>query len=263
MTEPKILILDIETAPLASYHWRLWDENIGLDQIKDEWTILSYCAKWLNKKGVIYNDTGGRGVGKVRDDKALLKEIWELLDQADLVVAQNGNSFDIKKINARLAMHGFGPYSPIRKIDTKIAAKRYFSFTSNKLEWLAKHLTDTVKEKHRQFPGFELWVAVLQDLPAAWREMKKYNKRDVIATEKLYKVLRPWIADHPNMGVYSNAEKPLCTKCGSAHVTKQDVRSNKQQGAYARYRCQSCGGYSRAKIMMLPLEKRRSLLVPE
>jgi predicted RNA-binding Zn-ribbon protein involved in translation (DUF1610 family) len=261
---PRILTLDIETAPLESYHWRLWDENISLDQINIEWSILSYAAKWLGQKRIIYADTGGRGVDKVRDDKALCAQIWKLLDEADLVIAQNGNSFDIKKINARLAMHGFGPYSPIRKIDTKITSKRYFSFTSNKLEWLAKHLTNTPKSPHKKFPGFELWKACMVDDPKAWAEMKKYNIRDVVATEKLYLVLRPWIGDHPNIGAYTDSDIPVCPKCGSDNVTREGKRlSVKQQGAYHRYKCQDCGGWARGKVMQLKLEKRRSMLSPE
>lgn len=257
----KTLTIDIETAPLESYHWRLWDENISLDQIRVEWTVLSYCAKWLGKDRVLYADTGGRGVRKVRDDKGVLREIRELLDEADIVVAQNGNSFDIKKINARLLMQGFGPYSPIRCVDTKLAAQRYFGFTSNKLEWLAKHLTETPKSSHKEFPGFELWAEVLKDNPRAWAEMKRYNKADVVATENLYLRLRPWIADHPNMGIYSDVERPLCTHCGSDHVIVSKHRiSRKQQSAYIQYVCRECGGYSRGKAMQTPLSKRRTML---
>lgn len=263
MKSPRILTLDIETAPLESYHWRLWDENISLDQIKVEWSVLSYSAKWLDRKRVMYADTGGRGVAKVRDDKALLGEIWKLLNEADIVIAQNGNSFDIKKINARLVMQGFKPYSPIRCIDTKRAAKLYFGFTSNKLEWMADHLTATPKDDHKRFPGFKLWAAVMRDDPAAWREMRRYNRRDVIATELLYLKLRPWISNHPNLGVYETSTKPVCPKCGSAETVSNGRRVTKQQGAYQRRVCLNCGGWSREKIMLLPLNKRRSMLAPE
>src|ERR1700722_8562944 len=102
MTNAKILTLDIETAPFESYTWGLWDQNIGLNQIKEETSILSIAAKWLGDSKVFYQDTSGRGPKRVRDDKALLKAIWTLLDTADIVVAQNGAAFDVKRINARL-----------------------------------------------------------------------------------------------------------------------------------------------------------------
>ena len=129
----KILTLDIETAPISAYVWALWDQNVGLDMIADEWTILSFSAKWLDKKEPIFKGTGGRGKIQVRDDKELCQALWKLLDEADIVITQNGKSFDIKKINARLISHGIGPYSPIKIVDTMLVAKHHFAFTSNNL----------------------------------------------------------------------------------------------------------------------------------
>jgi RNase P subunit RPR2 len=258
-------VIDIESAPIEAYVWGIWEQNVGLDFIKTEWSILSYAARWLGEKNIIYNDTGGRGLSKVRDDKPLLGKIWELLNEADIVVAQNGKRFDVRKINARLIMHGMGPPSPFRVIDTLIVAKKHFAFTSQKLMWTSKYLTDSPKSEHKKFPGFELWVECLKDNPLAWAEMKKYNRQDIVSTEKLYVKLRPWIDNHPNLGVYDANDRPLCPKCGSdkVHVGASNRVSVKQQGMYKRYVCQECGGWSRGKTMQLPLEKRRSLLVPE
>lgn len=263
--KPRILVIDIETSPLESWTWGIWDQNVGLEQIKTEWTILSYAAKWLGEKAILYADTGGRGADLVRDDKPLMGKIWALLDEADIVIAQNGKRFDVRKMNARLIMHGFGPPSPYRVIDTMLVAKKYFAFTSQKLAWTSKYLTDSPKSEHKKFPGFELWVECLKDNPAAWAEMKKYNKQDIRSTEKVYLRQRPWIESHPNLGVYNPEDRPLCPKCGSdkLHVGGGNRISVKQQGVYKRYVCQKCGGWARGKVMQLPLEKRRSLLIPE
>lgn len=261
---PKILVIDIETAPLESWTWGIWDQNVGLEQIKTEWTILSYAAQWLGTRKILYACTGGRGASKVRDDKPLMKGIWALLDEADIVIAQNGKRFDVRKMNARLVMHGYGPPSPFRVIDTLIVAKKYFAFTSQKLAWTSKYLTDAPKSEHKRFPGFELWTECLKDNPKAWAEMEKYNKQDIVSTRKVYLKMRPWIENHPNLGVYDESERPLCPKCGSNYVTREGSRASvKQQGIYARYKCQDCGGWARGKQMLVPLEKRRSLLVPE
>lgn len=239
----KIVTLDIETAPLTSYHWGLFDETIGLEQIQQEWSILSFSAKWLDSSKVIFRHTGGRGVGKVRDDRALLAALWKILDEADLVVAQNGKKFDLPKINARMAMHGIGPYSPVRVIDTCLAAKRFFGFTSNKLAWLSRHLTDSPKSSHRAFPGFEMWTECLKDNAAAWRAMGAYNRQDVIATEKLYLRLRPWIEGHPNVVTYADTSGLACPKCGSSRLNSNGFRTN-QTGRYRRFQCQDCGGWA-------------------
>jgi hypothetical protein len=256
-----ILTIDIETAPIEAYVWGLWDQNVGVDFIKTEWSILSYAAKWLGEKKIYYGDTGGRGATKVRDDKALAGEIRELLDDADIVVAQNGKKFDVRKINARLIEHGYPPPRPFRVVDTLIVAKKYFAFTSQKLAWTSAHLTNVPKDEHKKYPGFDLWKACLADDPGAWKEMKKYNRRDVQATEEVYLKLRPWIENHPNIGAYEPSEQSVCPKCGSDKLQHQGYRVL-QQGKYPRFQCQNCGGWSRGKEMLVPLALRRKQLVP-
>lgn len=256
MKTPKILTLDIETSPLESFTWGTFDQNVGVEQIKTEWSVLSFAAKWLGKPKVIYADTSGRGVDKIRDDGDLLDQLWRLLDEADIVVAQNGVSFDLKKINARMLMAGQGPYSPVRVIDTLRAAKQHFKFTSNKLAWLSKHLTDAPKSLHNKYPGFELWSECLLDNPTAWAEMKKYNKQDVIATEKLYLKLRPWITQHPNLATYSMREDLTCPKCDSPELQARGYTVT-QSGKYQRLHCQKCGGWSRSKTNLIPANTRK------
>ncbi len=256
---PKIITIDIETAPISAFTWGLWDVNVGLDMIDIEWSILSFSAKWLHSDEVIYMDTGGRGIGKVRDDKRLLQALWELLDEADIIIAQNGQAFDIKKINARLIMNGFGPYSPIRIIDTMLVSKKHFNFTSNKLAWLSEHLTAAKKSDHKLFPGFLLWEACLQDNPEAWQEMEDYNKIDVISTEQLYLKLRPWIGQHPNVKAYDDSDSTGCPKCGSDKVQKRGLAYT-QIGAYQRFQCQACNGWSRSRVATNSKDKRATLL---
>lgn len=256
---PVIVTLDIETAPLRSYHWGLQDQNVGLEQIETEWSILSFSAKRLNEKRVIFKHTGGRGVEKVRDDRPLLGELWKVLDAADIVVAQNGKEFDLKKINARLAMYKMPPYSPVRVIDTMLAARRHFGFTSNRLAWLSEHLTAAKKSKHRAFPGFELWLECLKDNPKAWRVMQKYNAIDVIATEQLYLRLRPWIENHPNLATYLDGNTPRCPKCGSEKLISNGFRTN-QYGRYRRLQCQACGGWAFGRALANTAAQRKSLL---
>lgn len=260
MSEPTIICLDVETAPFEVWSWGLWDVNVGLDQIKTEWSLLAFCAKWVGSKKMVYMDTGGRGAKKVRDDSALLDALWEILDEADIVVAQNGKRFDLKKINARMIMAGMKPYSPVRVIDTMLEAKKHFDFSSNKLAWLSKYLTDTPKSEHKSFPGFELWRECLADNPRAWAEMRRYNIQDVASTEKLYFTLRPWISSHPSMAVYRGGEQVSCPKCDSISLEKRGTVAT-QTGLFQRFRCNACGGWSRAKATQSTPSKRKSLLV--
>jgi len=260
MTEARILTLDIETAPYEGYFWDIWEQNIGIEMITKEWSILSYAAKWLNSPKMIYDDAYGRGSKQIRNDKHLLKGLHKLLDEADIVVAQNGKKFDVRKINARFLMEDYKPYSPIKIVDTHLECKQLAAVTSTRLAWLSKYFSDVEKLQHKEFPGFEIHKECLAGNSAAWRELKKYNQVDVIATEQVYLRLRPWIAKHPNVGTYADTVGAVCPKCGHGHLVKRGF-AVLQQGRYVRMQCMGCGGYSRAKEQVIPKDQRKRLLV--
>lgn len=256
----KILIIDIETAPIMGKVWSLWKQNVSLNQIENDWYIMSYCAKWHGKDGVQYNDCRDSiSLENGGDDYALLEELHELLDEADIVVAHNGDRFDIPKINARLILNGFAPPSPYRTIDTVKIAKRSFKFTSNKLEYLTKNLCEDQKLSHGKFPGMELWNECMKGNEEAWDEMEEYNRMDVISLEELYNKLRPWMPNHPNVNVDALGEEVACPKCGGNHLQRRGYAYT-NKGKYQRYQCVDCGGWSSSTISSNTTEKRRSLL---
>jgi DNA polymerase elongation subunit (family B) len=264
---PKILTFDVETSPIQAWVWGLWDQNIGIDFVSKEangkpidWTILSYAAKWGNDRKVLFRHSGGRGAKKVRDDYKLVKELRELLDEADIVVAQNGKRFDVRKVNARMIQHGIAPPSPYAVVDTMVVAKKYFAFTSQKLKWTSTILGVAQKDDHKKYPGFELWERCLLDNPGAWKEMEKYNKQDVRATWEVYLKMRPWIDNHPNRGLYAPSETPMCPKCGSGNMSKEGIRVT-VGGSYHQHRCRDCGGWARGKTLLQPLAQRKKMLV--
>lgn len=257
MSKPIINTLDIETAPIEAATWGLFKQNVGLNQIRKDWTILSVAWKRLGKAPVTYFDTSEKE--DVRDDRELLDIIWKVLDESDIIIAQNGVRFDAKKINARFLQADMPPPRPYKIIDTLLMAKQVAAFTSNKLDWLSQILTDTQKDHHNAFPGMELWNECLKGNPAAWRAMKRYNKRDIPSCEKVYLRLRPYYAGHPNLAQYYDDEKLRCPKCGSTHV--EDVGSVFTQASeYRQYRCSSCHGYSRSRYTVNTKGKRAALL---
>ena len=255
---PKIVTLDIETSPIVAYVWSLFKVNIGLNQIVREWSIMSYCIKALGKKGVTYVDTSK--MADPRDDSELLVQLHADLSDVDIVVTQNGKAFDMKKINARFIAAGMLPLPPIKVIDTMLAAKEVAKFTSNRLEWLSKHLTDTPKYAHSEFPGMELWTECLNGNPKAWRVMKKYNCIDVPATEKLYLRLRPYMIGHPNVAAYYDDEHVRCPRCASVNMRPLEKKALTQTGEYTRYQCADCGGFARSRYTQNSKAKRLSLL---
>lgn len=255
----KIKTIDIETSPIVSYHWGLWKQNIGLSQIIRDWTVLSFSVKDLGDPNVRYMDVSEQD--DYYDDRHIMQTLREELDEADIVIWQNGTHFDKRKINARLIELGIAPPSPYKEIDTKVEAAKVAMFTSNKLEWLSAIVTDTPKLKHAKFPGFELWTECLDGNPEAWAEMKAYNIRDTEATEALYLVLRPWMKQHPNVNVMDDEDDTIkCTHCGSEHLQKRGYYYT-NTGRYQRYQCQTCDAWSRGRFVNNSPDKRKSLLV--
>jgi len=251
----KTLIVDIETSPIMGKVWALWKQNISLDQIENDWFIMSYSAKWLDDEGVFYNDCRNN----IGDDYQLLSDLHHLLDEADFVVAHNGDRFDIPKINARMLLNGMSPPSPYKSIDTLKVAKRTFKFTSNKLAYLTDALCSNKKLSHSKFSGWKLWNECMAGNEEAWEEMYEYNCMDVISLEELYLVLRPWMPSHPTLASYDDDESRRCPKCDSEDLTKRGFyHTNK--GKFQRFHCNSCGGWSSETTTSNTPAKRKSLL---
>ena len=240
--DAKVLVLDIETAPILAYVWDRHDQNIAINQIKDDWFIMSWAAKWLDSpiSEVIYRDQ--RNVRPLSNDKKLVQELWELLDQADIVITQNGKAFDAPKINARFQLHGLMPPAPYKHLDTYIIAKKSAAHTAHSLEYLTDKLCTKYKKlTHKKFPGMSLWTECLKGNKAAWEEMKRYNIHDVLATEELYNKLKAW-APKASPSLYSQN----CPVCGNAKYEKRGFEVL-QSAKYQRLHCLVCGRWFRGE----------------
>lgn len=242
MSNPKILIFDIETAPNLSWIWGKYEQNsLGYVQ---EWYVLCFCAKWLNKKKMIKCKQNDFKLYKkdTTNDFGVVKAMWKLLDEADIVITHNGDKFDIKKMNARFIYHGLTAPSSYKSIDTLKLSRKYFKFNSNKLDDLGQHLNIGQKVKHE---GFSLWTKCMTGNKTAWNNMIKYNVQDVLLLEKLYYKFLPWITNHPNYGIYSGKEY-VCPNCGSEHVNRRGFTYTRTT-KFQKYQCQKCFSWSQLK----------------
>lgn len=253
----KVLIFDIETAPMLAHVWGLWDNNVGLSQMIADWHVMSWSAKWLDSPvdEVMYMDQ--RNSKKVEDDKAILEEIWDLLNEADVVITQNGKHFDQRKLNARFLSNKLGPTSSFKHIDTKLLAQKHFHLPSYKLEYMTeKFCTQYKKLKHKEFPGHELWRECLIGNLKAWDEMEVYNKHDVLALEELYNIFAPWETS-VNFNLYHDGLEHVC-KCGSKDHTRNGFYYT-NVGQFQRYKCKTCNAETRGIKNLFSKEKRDSL----
>lgn len=243
---PKILIFDIETAPIKAYVWKTWKENVSLDQIINDWFVICWSAKWLYADEMMGECLTPKEI-KRENDRRIVRKLWELFDEADIVIAHNAIKFDVPKMNTRFVKYGLNPPSCYQIIDTLQVAKREFKFTSNKLDALAMHFGFDKKLE----TDFSLWVKCLEGDQKALDYMFKYNKYDVELLEAVYLKLRPWIHNHPNIGNYFNDGNPVCSCCGSHELkTLYDHCYKTQISTYRLYRCEKCGAISRGRISL-------------
>lgn len=227
MEGTKILLLDIETLPARGFFWdRPWETSII--ETDKQWQILSFSAKWL--------EGGQQTYINHKTDRFLLIKLWKLLDEAEIVIAHNGDKFDIRKINARFLFWGLGPPSPYKTIDTKKVAKKYFALLSNKQDDIGEFLGTGRKLKVDK----DLWLDCIKGNKEALDRMKEYNAQDVILLERNYLKLRPWISDHFPVVT----DKLGCPKCGSVNFQRRGYQRNKST-EYHRIFCLSCGGWAR------------------
>ena len=248
MGEPRILLYDVETSPNLGYVWSKYQQDVIA--FEEEWHLLSFAWKWRGEKKVQVlgqDDWPAQFRRDPTDDRSLAWNLHQLMDEADVTIAHNGDRFDLRKANARFVIHGFPPPSPSRSIDTLKIARRRFMFTSNKLGDLGHALNVGGKAPTG---GFATWLGCMGGDPKAWAKMKKYNKADVELLERVYDKLLPWADNHPNLSLISG-RPDACPKCG---VEGQMImrQKNRHYGVTRSnvYQCKACMAYSSCRIAM-------------
>ncbi len=248
--QPRCLVLDIETSPLLAYVWDLKDQNIALNQIKKDWNVLGWAAKWLGDPAskIIYHDQSK--AKDISDDKAILEVLWKLLDEADIVITQNGARFDGPKLNARFIQHGMRPPRPYKHLDTYQIVSKVARFTSHKLEYLtAKLCTQYKKLSHKKFPGMTLWNECLDRNPEAWKEMRTYNIHDVLSTEELYQKIKAWAPETMARPFVVTDAAIKCGTCGEiGHMREGKVRHARKH-VYRQHSCLKCGAWQKGEVV--------------
>lgn len=252
---PKILVFDIETAPMEVFTWGLYDQNIGINQIKNDWFVICWSAKWLFEEEIISSRLSPKEALN-KDDKRIIKNIWKLFDEADIIIAHNGDRFDIAKLKARFLKHELGEPSPYKTIDTLKVARKEFRLTSNKLDYICEY---TGVDKKLDTGGFELWKRCINGEEEALREMSTYCENDVRILEQMYFKLRPYIKNHPNLALYMESDYEVCPNCGSDKL-KWGFLYRTRVNQYECAKCQDCGAYMRSRKSNLDKNRKALLL---
>lgn len=255
-TRAKILLIDVETAPVVVASWGIRKQHLNIDQVLSDSHLLCWAAKWLFDTEV-FGDVLTADEAISKNDSRITKSLWDVLDEADIIIAHNGKKFDVPVIFGRFLVNGItSPPSPFEVIDTLESSRKTFRLTSHKLDFINRILKLTVKTE----TNMQLWVDCMKGDAKALLKMFMYCKNDASILEESYMVLRPWIKAHPNMGFYVESDNLICPTCGCDHVEEKGTYRT-TVNEYISYRCPVCGAYGRSRKSSTTLNKKKSIMV--
>lgn len=255
MSDLKALCLDIENFPCEVYSWGLGEQHIPLDFLKKDWSVCAWSAHWVGTpvSSIMYDDT--RKQKDIFDDRRVIQGLIKLINEADVIIGQNVEHFDLRKIAARASFHNLPPFRPAKITDILKEERRVFAFTSHKLAYKTEMNTKYQKLDHKAFPGFDLWKACMANDPKGWKEMEKYCKHDVLATEERYLTVKGWIRTH----AMAPADGITRCKCGSTDLEARGY-ANTDAGKFQIYNCRMCGKWPRSPINLMSKAQRMGRL---
>ena len=237
----KTLLLDLETAPSLAYIWDPTDQYVPSERLIHESFILSWSAKWLSDKQV----TSGwlsPDEAKQQDDSRIVEELAMLVRDADVLVAHNIDRFDLPMLNNRLLLLGLDPLGPKKTIDTYKMAKKNLRMPYNKLDYLGEVLGFGNKIK----TSFSLWRDCYHGDASAILKMVKYNRRDVVLLEQVYKALLPYSNGMPRLYNPDWEDQHVCPHCGSEDVQRRGFYHT-NASTFQQWKCNTCRKYFRSK----------------
>ena len=207
----KVLIYDIETSPNIGWFWRSgYKQNVGPHQIIKERAVICVSYQWLGDNQV-YNLTWD----DKQDDRFLIEQFVEVLNESDLIVAHNGDRFDLKWLKTRALFHRIPMLPKYNQFDTLKVAKSKLYLNSNRLDYIAKFLG--YEGKINTTP--DLWdKVVMKNDRKALNEMLDYCDEDVRQLTKVYNELK--YLDNPKLheGVRQGKTKQTSPITGSVNI---------------------------------------------
>ena len=227
--------IDIETSLVEAYTFRTGQQFIGIDQLKEDSQTKLLTAAWGTWHDLYYY--GENGVESVSnhhrkgafkkdplDDTYVLRKLWDVLDQSDVIVAHNA-AFDRGWIEGRFMDLGWKQPSKYYVYCT-FRTLHGLNGVSKKLDYLSQKLIGTEKVKHE---GVGLWIRCSQGDVSAFEEMEEYNIGDIYNT--LYKVyMRTALYVDRYKSIDLAGEGLYCSVTGDPLVKQDKLYTNRATG---------------------------------
>lgn len=232
------LFYDLETSPNIVFSWRTGNKlHISPDSIIQERAIICVCYKWEHENRVEHIVWDGG------NDKSLVQEFAKVVDEADEIIAHNGDNFDIKWFNGRNLIHGLPPIPKAKTVDTLKIARKNFYLNSNRLDYLGKILLGEGKIP----TDFSLWKNIcLYNDNTSMVKMVDYCKQDVVLLQRVWEKLRDYDQPKTHAAVYRTGkmeDRWMCAHCGSDDVHLSKTRPTPKGIIQRQMQCNECHRY--------------------
>lgn len=238
----KILLVDLELAYALYYGFpSKKPQFMPARNIKHHQFCICAAWKWhheVSVQSISVLEDEKRFKKNFRDDYIVAKKLHELFEEADVIVAHNGDSFDLKHANTLFIKHGLGPVPQIKSIDTLKLARKYFSFPGNGLNDLLTFFN---------LPGKldgPSWIGLTEGVEKEIIKAVKYCRGDIRALERLFVKIRPYARNLPALRPIKDVCE--CAACSSKLLKNHGTRFDGSK-FYVDIRCLACGHAHKGK----------------
>lgn len=263
--KPKVLVLDIETAPMHVRVWGMFKQRISPKQVIHDWYIICWSGKWLNEPEIFGDCVTPEETRRRYDpdetrevDDRVTQSVWEMINEADAVIAHNGDRFDLRKIRARWIVRNQDLPSPWVSIDTLKITQREFGFSSHKQEYITKFL----KLSEKLDTEYQMWIDCEGGNQKALDKMFKYCRGDVVGLEDMFLRIRKYAHSLPNMALFTDlSDGQACGNCTSTDLDwSGEYDYTTPSNRYSAFQCNSCGSWGKSRYSNLRPSQRQNLM---
>ena len=244
----KVLFWDIENTPNTVATFGIGHKvSIGHNQVLEHSKIIciSYKDPGWKKAKVLKWDV------RKKCDKAMLKQFVKIANKYEILIAHNGDAFDLKVFKGRLYANKIKPLTNVLTLDTLKLSRKNFRIPSHRLDYHSKLNGHSGKDSM----CFEDWLHITYEphnskkYIDAMNKMVKYNIKDTDILEGVFFDMLPYCDTLPiHLGLLISGNKEGCPKCGEDKSVKWGSYTTKSN-VYQKLYCKGCGHVYKGSII--------------